>query len=143
MCTCRVPGAAARRAGACAASPAALAEVLARFSRLDVMVHNAGISSRALVKNINLHVHKRIMDVNYFGAVALTHAVLKANPRVVVVSSVTGKIGSPMRSAYAAWKFAARLLRCAALGRHSRHDCVPGLRSHGHHAQGAHWQRRP
>jgi dehydrogenase/reductase SDR family protein 7B len=97
---------------------AAVGDVLKRFSRLDVMVHNAGISSRSLVKDTELHVHKRIMDVNYFGVVALTRAVLKTKARFIVVSSVTGKIGSPMRSAYAASK-------------HALHGFFDALRSEG------------
>ena len=51
------------------------------------------------------------MDVNYFGAIAVTKAVLPALARqqfgqIVVISSVMGKIGTPRRSAYAASKHA-------------------------------------
>lgn len=85
--------------------------VLERFGRIDVMVHNAGISQRALVKDTVMDVHRRLMDVNYFGAVGLTRAVLPSMlaqgfGHFVVISSVAGKLGTPMRSAYCASKHA-------------------------------------
>lgn len=91
---------------------AALTEkVLARFGRVDVMVHNGGISQRALVKDTVLDVDRRIMEVNYFGTIALTKALLPSmlaagTGHFVVISSVMGKIGTPQRSAYAASKHA-------------------------------------
>mgnify|MGYP000984596581 CR=1 FL=1 len=86
-------------------------EVLARFGRVDVMVHNGGISQRALVKDTVMDVHRRLMEVNYFGAVGLTRALLpsmlaKKTGQFVVISSVLGKIGTPLRSSYAASKHA-------------------------------------
>lgn len=85
--------------------------VLARFGRIDVLVHNGGVSQRSRVADTHLDVDRRIMEVNYFGAVALTKAVLPTLLRagsghIVVVSSVMGKLGTPLRSAYAASKHA-------------------------------------
>lgn len=85
--------------------------VLQRFGHVDIVVHSGGISQRALVKDTVLDVDRRLMEVNYFGAVALTKAVLPAmlaakRGHFVVVSSVMGKIGTPLRSAYAASKHA-------------------------------------
>lgn len=90
---------------------AATASVLARFGRIDVVVHNGGISQRSLVKDTHDDVDRRIMEVNYFGAVSLTKAVLPSMlaaraGQFVVISSVMGKIGTPQRSAYAASKHA-------------------------------------
>ncbi|MBL9037845.1 MAG: SDR family oxidoreductase [Archangium sp.] len=87
------------------------AKVLARFGHVDVMVHNGGLSQRALVKDTAMSVHRRLMEVNYFGAIDLTRAVLpsmlqRGTGHFVVISSVMGKIGTPMRSAYAASKHA-------------------------------------
>ena len=87
------------------------AAVLARFGKLDVVVHNGGVSQRSLVKDTAMEVHRRVMEVNYFGAVALTRAVLPGmlsakRGQLVVISSVMGKLGTPLRSAYAASKHA-------------------------------------
>ncbi len=75
------------------------------------MVHNAGISQRSLVIETELDVHRKIMELDYFSYVALTKALLphfiaRKTGHFVVVSSVMGKIGTPMRSAYAAAKHA-------------------------------------
>jgi dehydrogenase/reductase SDR family protein 7B len=87
------------------------AGVLARFGRVDVLVNNAGLTQRARLVDSSLDVYRRIMDVNYFGPLALTKAVLpsmiaRGSGRIVAVSSVAGKYGSAMRSAYCGAKHA-------------------------------------
>lgn len=81
------------------------------FGHVDILVNNGGISQRSLVNETTLDVDKQIMDVNYFGAVALTkhllpHFVQRKTGHYVNVSSVTGKFGTPYRSGYAASKHA-------------------------------------
>jgi short-subunit dehydrogenase len=81
------------------------------FGSIDIVIHNGGISQRSLVKDTSLEVDKRIMDVNFFGAVAITkfiipHFLKKRGGYFVVVSSLTGKFGTPYRSGYAASKHA-------------------------------------
>ncbi|WBX71443.1 SDR family oxidoreductase [Tenacibaculum retecalamus] len=81
------------------------------FGTIDVLVNNGGISQRSLVKNTDVFVDKRLMDVNYLGTVALTKALLpyfiknKAG-HFVITTSIVGKIGTPLRSSYAATKHA-------------------------------------
>lgn len=91
--------------------PSLVDAVLQRFGRVDIVVHNGGVSQRSRVQETRLDVDRRIMEINYFGAVALTKALLPAMEKeksghFVVVSSVMGKIGTPQRSAYAASKHA-------------------------------------
>ena len=87
------------------------AEIIARFGRIDVMVHNAGVSQRSHVRDTELAVYQRIMDVDFFSTVALTKAVLpymtrQKSGQFIVISSVAGKVGTPMRSGYNAAKHA-------------------------------------
>lgn len=94
-----------------AAVEAAAREVLAAGERLDVLVLNAGITQRSLARDTGLAVDRRLFEVNFFGPVALTKAVLPAlrtqgGGRLVVVSSLVGKMGTPLRSGYAASKHA-------------------------------------
>jgi short-subunit dehydrogenase len=91
--------------------PVAVAEVLARRGQIDVLLNNGGVSQRALAADATLEVERALMEVDYFGPVALTKAVLPAmrarrSGRIVVVSSVMGYVGTPGRSTYAAAKHA-------------------------------------
>ncbi len=78
---------------------------------VDILVHCGGISQRSRVHETLLEVDRRIMEVNFFGTIALTKEVLprmlaRKKGHIVVISSVMGKIGFPVRSAYAASKHA-------------------------------------
>jgi short-subunit dehydrogenase len=96
-----------------ASLPAVVEIVLKTFGAVDVLVQNAGISQRSLVHETSLDVDRRIFEVNYFGVVALTKVMLPAmrarrSGHFVVISSVTGYVATPLRSAYAASKHAVR-----------------------------------
>ena len=87
------------------------ADAIAAFGSVDILVNNGGISQRALTKDTSIAVDKRIMDINYLGTVALSKAILPhfiqhKKGRFVVTTSITGKIGTPLRSSYAASKHA-------------------------------------
>lgn len=88
-----------------------VAQVLGVCGAVDVMVHNAGIAHRDLVERTPLDLDRHIMEVNYFGPVSLTKALLphmleRGSGRFVVVSSMSGLYGVPCVSAYAASKHA-------------------------------------
>ncbi|MEL6718990.1 MAG: SDR family oxidoreductase [Bacteroidota bacterium] len=86
-------------------------KLVQQTGRIDILINNAGISQRGLVKNTDLAVDRKIMEINYFGAIALTKAVLpvmlqQGSGQFVAMSSLVGKFGSPLRSTYAASKHA-------------------------------------
>jgi len=86
-------------------------EAIAIFNGIDLLINNGGISQRSLAKDTTIDVDKRIFDTNYFGTIALTKAVLphfvsKKSGHFVVITSVVGKIGTPLRTSYAASKHA-------------------------------------
>lgn len=91
--------------------PGIVQNVLAKVGKVDILVNNGGISQRSLAKDTSLDVDKKLMDVNFFGTVALTKAVLPSMlthhlGHIVTITSLTGKFGSPYRSSYAASKHA-------------------------------------
>jgi short-subunit dehydrogenase len=86
-------------------------EAIAAFGKIDILVNNGGISQRSLVKDTDIQVDKQIMDINYLGNVALAKALLphfiaNKNGHYVITTSIVGKIGTPLRSSYAASKHA-------------------------------------
>ena len=81
------------------------------FEHIDILVNNGGISQRSLTKDTTLSVDRQIMEVDYFGSVALTkyllpHFLKRKSGHYVTITSVMGKLGTPYRSGYAAAKHA-------------------------------------
>jgi short-subunit dehydrogenase len=84
---------------------------LGMFSGIDILVLNAGITQRSRTRETDESVYRRLMEVNFFGPEAMARAVLPSmlaqeSGHMVVISSVAGKFGVPMRSGYSASKFA-------------------------------------
>jgi len=87
-----------------------VAETVAAFGKLDILINNAGISMRALFQDLDLAVIRKVMDINFYGTVyatkfALPH-ILKAKGSVIGISSIAGYRGLPGRTGYSASKFA-------------------------------------
>lgn len=85
--------------------------VIEKFGRIDVLVNNGGISQRSLAKETPIEIDRKIMEVNFFGQIALTKSVLaemlkQKSGHVVVISSIAGKFGFWFRTAYSASKHA-------------------------------------
>ena len=81
------------------------------YKSLDYVFLNAGMSVRDLVQESRLEVERKIMDINFWGPVAITKELLKkknpeSNLHLVLTSSLSGKYGVPKLAAYAASKHA-------------------------------------
>ncbi|OYT14991.1 MAG: short chain dehydrogenase [Bacteroidetes bacterium 4572_77] len=85
--------------------------VIDRFEKIDFLFLNGGISQRSYAKDTPLEIDRQLMEVNYFGNVALAKAVLpymiKENAgHIAVTSSIVGAFGFALRSTYSASKHA-------------------------------------
>ncbi|HPA86987.1 MAG TPA: SDR family NAD(P)-dependent oxidoreductase [Bacteroidales bacterium] len=76
---------------------------------IDFLFNIGGISQRARIEETPLWLDRKIFEINYFGTIALTKAVLpymqsKKSGHILATSSITGRFGFPLRSAYSASK---------------------------------------
>lgn len=80
------------------------------FGGIDILINNAGVSMRALLKEATSEVIRKVMDINFFGAVYCTKyaldSIIERKGTIVGISSIAGYRGLPGRSAYSASKFA-------------------------------------
>jgi len=81
------------------------------FPKIDQLILCGGISQRNLFIESSLELDKKILDVDFFSNTELARAVIPQmirnnGGRIVVVSSLAGKFGYPLRSAYSAAKHA-------------------------------------
>jgi len=75
---------------------------------VDILVNNGGIAQRGTARETKLAVQRQVMEVNYFGTVAITQAIFPSmtNGMIVTISSVAGKVGGKSMSGYSASKHA-------------------------------------
>ncbi|MEU8976240.1 oxidoreductase [Streptomyces monashensis] len=86
-------------------------QVIDRFGRIDVLVNNAGIGSSGATEESSLAQHQRVFDINVFGVIRMTKAVLphmraQGRGRIINLSSIYGLIPQPYMAAYIASKHA-------------------------------------
>lgn len=91
--------------------PIFVAEVLGDYKRIDVLVNNAGFALAGFAEDLELEEIRLQFETNFFGAVAMTKAVLPAmraqkSGHIIMLSSVGGQHGSPVISSYSASKHA-------------------------------------
>jgi len=80
-------------------------------SQTDILFNNAGLSQRSFANETSFAVYKKLIDVNYLGTVKLSTLLLpyfqkRNSGHYVVITSVAGKFGVPVRSGYSGSKFA-------------------------------------
>ncbi len=85
--------------------------VLQHFGRIDYLINNGGISQRSYAYETGVDVDRMVFETNFFGTIALTKAVLpvmikQGSGHLSATSSIVGKFGFPLRSAYSASKHA-------------------------------------
>ncbi|HET9058017.1 MAG TPA: SDR family oxidoreductase [Chitinophagaceae bacterium] len=80
------------------------------YGGIDILINNAGISMRALFRDVEMEVMKKVMDINFFGAVYTTKyaisSIIERKGTIVGISSIAGYRGLPGRSGYSASKHA-------------------------------------
>ncbi len=86
-------------------------QALSFYENIDILIQGSGITQRATAAETQLEVERQIMEVNFFGAIALTKFILpqwqqRKSGHLVIISSLVGKFGTPLRSSYAASKHA-------------------------------------
>ncbi|MBK6952734.1 MAG: SDR family oxidoreductase [Crocinitomicaceae bacterium] len=91
--------------------PSIAKQIIDKYGRIDILINNGGLSQRGEAADTPIEVDRRIMEINYFGNIAMTKAVLpymraQKSGHIVVTSSIAGKFGFFLRSAYSASKHA-------------------------------------
>ncbi len=83
--------------------------VIKETGRIDFLLNIGGISQRARIEETPIWLDRKIFEINYFGTIALTKAVLpymvkQKSGHILATSSISGRFGFPLRSAYSASK---------------------------------------
>ncbi len=88
----------------------ATSKAIAWTGNVDVFVANAGVSQRSRAVKTDMQVYRDIIDIDLTAQIAATQALLphmseRGSGKLVFISSIAGKVGVPMRTAYCAAKF--------------------------------------
>ena len=101
--------------------------IIAKGTKVDGLFQFAGISQRALAAETSIEITRKIMEINYFGVVAMATAILphmieNGGGYLAGTSSITGKFGFPFRSAYSSSKFALHGFFESVLAENAKHN---------------------
>jgi len=88
-----------------------IAQQLHTTKAIDILINNGGISSRSSFLDTDISIDEKVMQVNFFSGAQLAKAVVpsmvdQSSGRIIWISSIQGKLGTPYRTSYAASKFA-------------------------------------
>ncbi|KAG4077448.1 hypothetical protein HA402_002875 [Bradysia odoriphaga] len=86
-------------------------QILSSSPQIDILINNAGVSMLSGVRTVKPEVDTRVMNINYFGTISLTKAILpsmieRKQGTIVFVSSIVGRFSFPYCSSYTASKHA-------------------------------------
>jgi dehydrogenase/reductase SDR family member 7B len=84
-------------------------EQILKHKKIDFLLNIGGISQRARIDETPLWLDRKIFEINYFGTIAFTKAILphmikEKSGHILATSSISGRFGFPLRSAYSASK---------------------------------------
>jgi len=117
--------------------PKCVDQILALTGHIDILINNGGVSHRGSVLETKLSVDMEIMQVNYFGTITLTKAILpsmikRSSGHIVSISSVQGLFAIPDRSAYAASKHALQAFNDSLRAEVNKHNIQVTMVSPGY-----------
>lgn len=93
----------------------AVAQTVAAFGRIDILINSAGIMEAGGIENCDTAIYRRVIDINLMGTVytsaaAVPHMLEQGGGDIITISSLAGRKGGPMTSAYSASKHAVNMM---------------------------------
>lgn len=94
---------------------AAVEETVAKLGRIDILINSAGVMEAGGIENCDTAIYRKVMDINLMGTVytcaaAVPHMLEQGEGDIVTISSLAGRKGGPMTSAYSASKHAVNFM---------------------------------